>query len=181
MYGYITKIMDHIQFINGLIEYNWRFEKSQMKRDIISEDIVKEKLSKCPGPFLEFVEYFDLLANAEDNIWLISIKDYFKEDNEEGFSWNELELQSLEYSDEQEKKDVTEFWSNHLPFMMSVKNDYSYVAIALNGEDKGQIVTGSAPEYEDTVTLANSLEGFFEKYISALKGELDVPALKLFI
>lgn len=65
--------------------------------------------------------------------------------------------------------------------MMSVKSDYAYVAIVLNGEDKGQIVTGNEPEYEDTVTLANSLGEFFEKYILVLKGELDEPALKLFI
>lgn len=102
--------------------------------------MVKERLSKTPSSFLKFVEYFDLFANAEDNIWFISIKDYLKENNGEGFSWNEFELQSLEYSDGQEKKDVIKFWNDHLPFIMSVKSDYAYVAIVLNGEDKGQIV-----------------------------------------
>ncbi|GGE50205.1 hypothetical protein EV200_109157 [Pedobacter psychrotolerans] len=175
-------VVNHIKFTNILIACNWRFEETQVKiNTATAQDMVKERLSKTPSSFLEFVEYFDLLANAEDNIWFISIKDYLKENNGEGFSWNEFELQSLEYSDGQEKKDVIKFWNDHLPFMMSVKSDYAYVAIVLNGEDKGQIVTGNKPEYEDTVTLANSLEEFFEKYVLVLKGQLEEPALKLFI
>lgn len=175
-------VMNHIKFTNTLIACNWRFEENQVKiNTATAEDMVKERISKTPKSFLDFVEYFDLLANAEDNIWFISLKDYFKPNNGEGFAWNEFELQSLEYSDEEEKKGVIEFWNNHLPFMMSVKSDYSYVAIVLDGENKGHIVTGSEPEYEDTVVLADSLDEFFETYISVRKGELDVPALKLFV
>lgn len=102
--------MDHIKFTNSLITCNWRFEESQVKINTATvEDMVKERLSKTPRSFLEFVEYFDLLANVEDNIWFISIKDYFKDNNGEGFLCNEFELQSLENSDGQDKEDVINF------------------------------------------------------------------------
>ena len=70
---------------------------------------------------------------------------------------------------------MREFWSNHLPFMMSVKGGYSYVAIVLNAENKGQIVAGAEPEYEDTVVLADSLDGFFDKYISGQTPRNSAP------
>ncbi|MDR7211798.1 hypothetical protein [Flavobacterium piscis] len=172
--------MKYNNFIQELLKFDWQYDPIDNNIEINLETIANGKLLKTNENLLEFVKSFKTLANEEDNVWFLSIEDYAKKINEDGFAWNEFELDSMEYAeDDEQKASVTDFWNNHLPFMMSVKNGYAYVAIVLNGETKGSIVSGSEPEYEEPVTISSSLEEFFDKYILVLKNELDLSSLKI--
>jgi hypothetical protein len=172
--------MKYNNFIQELLNFDWQLESIDNNDKVDIKNIANGKLSNINEDLIKFVKSFKTLANQEDNVWFLSIEDYAKTIKDDGFAWNEFELDSLEYAeDEGQEEHVSNFWSNHLPFMMSVKNGYAYLAIVLNGEDKGSIVSGSEPEYEETVKISSSLDDFFDKYILVLKGELDLLSLKI--
>jgi hypothetical protein len=172
--------MKYNNFIQELLKFDWQFESMNNKGEVDLNNIANGKLSNVNEDLVEFVKSFKTLANKEDNVWFLSIEDYAIANKGDGFAWNEFELDSMEYAeDEEQKAYVSNFWRNHLPFMMSVKNGYAYVAIVINGEDKGSIVSGSEPEYEEPVKISSSLDEFFDKYILVLKNELHLPSLKI--
>lgn len=51
--------------------------------------------------------------------------------------------------------------SKKLPIVMSVNDGYSFYAIDLSN-DKGAIVRGYEPEFEEVEKVANTIEDFFE-------------------
>jgi SMI1 / KNR4 family (SUKH-1) len=172
--------MKYNDFIKELKSFGWQFEPSDKDTAIDINASINGKLAKINDDFISFIKSFNTLANKNDDTWFIPLHDYLNEEETEGFAWNEFEKDSLEYADnETQKISIENFWKNHLPFMMSVKNGYAYLAIVLDGKNKGNIVSGNEPEYEETVTIASSLDEFFEKYILVLNDKLDFPTLKL--
>ncbi len=170
-------------FIKILTDNGWGFKASNSKITITETNDIKKKLDKVPNEFLEFISSFDELTSAENNVWFVSIKDYYKEQNEDGFSWNEFELQSLEAAEDDKEllESINSYWNNHLPFMMSVKNEYAYVAIVLSGDKKGSIVVGNEPEYEESIIVANSLSEFFGKYSSHILNKSESNVFRSFV
>jgi hypothetical protein len=175
--------MNHIKFIKNLQALGWNFKEgtTQLQQTKDNENEVGEKIAKCETEFVEFISSFSLMANAEDNIWFLSIDEYYKENDGEGFAWNEFELQSLEYAEKDEEVKIKNFWKHHLPFLMSVKSGYAYCAIVLDGEDSGSIVAGNEPEYEETTKIAGSLEEFFDLYYDVLTMKSKIPALSMLV
>jgi hypothetical protein len=167
-------------FIQELLNFDWQLESIDNNDKVDIKNIANGKLSNINEDLIKFIKSFKTLANQEGNVWFLSLDDYAKTIKDDGFAWNEFELDSMEYAENEEQKAyVSNFWDNHLPFMMGVKNGYSYLAIVLNGEEKGVVVSGSEPEYEETVKISSSLDDFFDKYILVLKGELNLPSLKI--
>ena len=80
---------------------------------------------------------------------------------------NEFELLSLEAAmdDESWKSEITRWWDSYLPIVLSVENGYSFYAIDLTN-DKGAIVHGYEPEFEEVEKVANTLEEFLELIMS---------------
>ncbi len=171
--------MTHEKFIDILVSKGWNSEKSDGKVDY-KNNAVAEKIDKASDEIRQFISSFNLLANTEDNIWFLSLQDYLKENSEGAFSWNEFEIQSIEAAeDEEEIIAIKAFWNAHLPFMLSVKNGYAYFAIVLDGPDKGKIVIGNEPMYEETTVIAADLAAFFDLFISFLNNEVNLPALAI--
>ena len=171
--------MNHEEFIDKLESKGWNVQRNQVDADY-SQNEVAGKLDKSPVELKQFINSFNLLANPEDNIWFLSLQDYLKENNGDGFAWNEFELQSLEAAeDEEEIAAIKAFWNAHLPFMLSVKNGYAYCAVVLDGADKGKIVIGNEPMYEETTVVAAVLNEFFDVFISFLEGEVSLPAFNI--
>lgn len=160
--------MDSIHdFINTLTNDGWNYISS--KTDISQEEIKNERLKKSPSDFKQFVSAFELLSNRSDTVWFTSLKDYELKDSQNSFVWNEFEMNSLEYAeDEDEKKEIISFWETTLPFLISVKDSYSYIAIIIEGKDFGKIVYGQEPIYEETVPVCNSFREFLELFSAAI-------------
>jgi len=172
--------MNYNDFIKELLDFNWQFELTDKNIRVNIGNAIDGKFTKTNDDFIQFIKSFKILANEEDNTWFIPLEEYIKKDEIEGFAWNEFEVESIKYAeDETQKNAIKNFWNNHLPFMMSVKSGYAYLAIVLDGENKGNIVSGNEPEYEETSIIASSLDEFFDKYIMILKGELNFLTLKI--
>ena len=86
-------------------------------------------------------------------------KDYYPQDK--GFQWNDLELQSLEYADND--SGIIAYWDKHLPIFISVDGEYSYYAI---NTENGNIVVGYEPEFEVSSVVADDFYTFIGKIIS---------------
>lgn len=175
--------MNHIEFIKNLESLGWHIEKpsSHLQEFQKNAHEVAEKITKCDAEIVEFISSFSLLANADDNIWFLCMDEYFKQNDGEGFAWNEFELQSLEYAEKEEEMRIKHFWKQHLPFLISVKNGYAYCAIVLDGKNDGCIVAGNEPEYEDTTKIADSLGEFFDIYYDVLEMKSESPALRMLV
>lgn len=162
-------------FIDFLIQKNWVLGKPTLERNQIDlPKIAKGKLNAIDTSFLDFINSFKTLSNEADECWFCSLDDYSNEQpNAQEFAWNDFELESLEYAEDEDKNEIITFWGNHLPFLLSVKNGYAYAAIILKGDDKGKIVYGREPEYEDVEIISNSFQEFKELYLSLLNGQTE--------
>ena len=52
---------------------------------------------------------------------------------------------------------ITDFWNNHLPIFLSVKDGYAYYAISMKD---GSIVQGTEPEFEECTPVTSSFADF---------------------
>ena len=162
--------MENRIFIEQLCNKGWNIKTVDISNLVINSS-AKGRVTKTIEEYKEFLKIFSLCSNREDNIWFLSYQDFSKND-ENSFSWNEFECQSIDSAlDEEMLSDIKSFWDKHLPILMSVKNGYSYVAIGIGEFNNGKIFYGTEPEYEDVAIIANSFYEFKEKYISALNGK----------
>ncbi|MHC4830940.1 MAG: hypothetical protein ACYTFT_11410 [Planctomycetota bacterium] len=100
-----------------------------------------------------------VLAAPDQKSWILTRLDY-SGGGDSAFSWDEIERQSLAAtgSDPGWASEVREFWDNHIPIALSVRDGYAYLAIARDGS----IVRGEEPEFEETTHIAESYEQFLK-------------------
>lgn len=66
------------------------------------------------------------------------------------------------------ENDITSYWNNNLPIIMSVDGEYSYYAINI---ESGNVVIGYEPEYEDSSVVAEDFNTFINRVVS---GEIEL-------
>ena len=122
-------------------------------------------LSKCNDKaFHTFLDYVSKAESTDGSAWFLCMDDYEHTNNTNGFEWNEFETISLESAEsDEEKEQIQKWWESHLPFAMSVKGEYTFLAIDLNN---GNILQGYAPEFEDTGVVAENFEALIKMIIS---------------
>ena len=135
-----------------------RLERKELSSDFLN------RYSDLPADYLEFLQQFQIITNKNENIWFNSIED-FNENGDGGFRWNEFELMGLEaLEDDEESCDmIRQFWDNHIPILMSVKDGYRYLSMDLSPENYGKIYYGVEPEFEESAELVcNSFNHLLE-------------------
>lgn len=109
---------------------------------------------------LTWVDSFGELSSSDDAVWFLSREDYSVE-NADGFAWNACEVLSREGANTAAAvAEVTGYWREHTPLLLSVRGYYAYLAERADGA----IVHGAEPEFEvstvvapDLTTLLNAL------------------------
>ena len=125
-------------------------------------------LAKCNDKvFQTFLDFVSKAESADGSAWFLCASDYgiaYKApDDMHGFEWNEFEKTSLENTNsDDEKQRIKNWWECHLPIAMSVKGDYTFLAIDINTRN---IVQGYAPEFEDTEVVAENFEALIKMII----------------
>ena len=142
----------------------------------LSADILK-RYKTIPTEYLDFLKQFKQIINQEDTVWFNSIED-FNEELDVDFKWNAFELMSLESfeDDEEESENIRNFWNNHIPILMSVR-EYEYLAICLESDKYGEIVHGLEPEFEEISKVCDN----FEQLIGLMEKASDNQYLKNFV
>lgn len=146
----------------------WSIEWNEDRGACLPKNVT-DRYQNIPGLWLELIHKIKCLTSPDDTVWFLCAKD-FATQSEEAFQWNEWERLSLESSgnDAEWEKEIRGFWDAHLPVVMSVRDGYSYYAIAIKD---GSVVYGSEPEFEECETIADSFKDFLSKII---KGEWQI-------
>ncbi len=131
-------------------------KKSGLQLNLDSSIIARYK--EIPNEYLEFLSVVEKCVTPNETTWFIC-ENEFNNSSDIEFKWNEYELLSLEAAMEDAvwKSEITAWWDNHLPIVMSVEGGYSFYAIDLTS---GAIVRGYEPEFEEVDKVANNLEEF---------------------
>ena len=153
------------EFEKWLQANEWQVEVHASGFDCSKIDVLK-RFRNIPDSFLDFLEHFKSIKSKDDTAWFLCGGDY-NDDSDDAFKWNEYELMSLEAADSDSdwKKEIEDWWSDKLPFLMSVKDGYSFYAIDL-GKNKGIIIKGEEPEFEETYVVADNFEDFLQKVMN---------------
>ena len=160
--------LHHIKFSNlytkfeeKVISDGWTFEPEYLNVDLSEYPM----LSKCSdNDFCMFLNYVKKVETADSSAWFLCASDYETTDDTDGFSWNEFEKISLASAEsDDEKESIKKWWESHLPVAMSVKGEYTFLAIDI---DTGNIVQGYEPDFEDTETVAENFEELIKMIIS---------------
>ncbi|AVM49756.1 SMI1/KNR4 family protein [Capnocytophaga sp. oral taxon 878] len=160
--------MENLLFLETLKNLDWNVCLEKQPNVYCIVDLANGRIRDTTEEFREFISSFSVCSNKEDTIWFLSVRDYQNREDD-CFAWNEFERQSLEFSEnDDERHNVTEFWEAHLPFLMSVKNGYEYVAIGIAKHNFGNIYRGYEPMYEEPILIANSFSEFKRQYILSI-------------
>lgn len=138
-------------------------KKSGLQLNLDSSIIARYK--EIPNEYLEFLSVIEKCVTPNETTWFIC-ENEFNNSSDIEFKWNEYELLSLEAAMEDAvwKSEITAWWDNHLPIVMSVEGGYSFYAIDLTN---GAIVRGYEPEFEEVDKVANNLEEFLGLIMSS--------------
>lgn len=145
------------QFIKWAEDNNCDIVEVEEKAELPNH--IKDRYT-IPENWYEFIAKLRVCQNRDFTKWFLTPFDY-KNDINEGFRWNEYELQSLEWCDDVVQ--ISTYWDTHLPIFRSVEGEYSYYAIDTT---TGSIVYGYEPEYEDSTIVADDFNSFISKIIS---------------
>nr|WP_314593989.1 hypothetical protein [uncultured Porphyromonas sp.] len=174
-------------FIELLLQRGWSFSPLTEKQgdDLSSASNRALNLIKAtPQSFQAFIHSFQELSSSGEDSWFLSYSDYL-ESNDAGFSWNEYEKLSIqaaeEDGDDDEKAFLTEFWNSYLPFAYSLRNGYAYLAIGMFGANKGKIIYGREPMFEEFSVEAESFEELLDSFTLTLTSQKESIRLLDFI
>ena len=144
------------EFIKWAKTNGWNIILNQEKTDL--PDVIETRYD-IPVQWNSFICKLQVCENQSATKWFLTPNDYLPHDN--GFQWNEFEIQSLECTDNDSS--IISYWDKHLPIIMCVDGDYSYYAI---NTENGNVVYGYEPEYEVSTVIAEDFNIFICKIIS---------------
>ncbi|MFS0841079.1 SMI1/KNR4 family protein [Paenibacillus sp. 1P03SA] len=153
------------EFIGWAKENGWDItEKSGSPLNLDSSIITRYK--EIPKEYLDFLSVVDTCVTPDEKTWFIC-ENEFNNSSDGAFKWNEVELLSLEAAmdDSNWKSEITTWWDRYLPIVMSVDGGYSFYAMDVTN-DKGAIVRGCEPEFEEAEKIANTFEEFLALIMS---------------
>ena len=157
--------MELKKFELWLKKNEWQVELNSSKYDYMKNEILN-KYNHIPRSFITILEEFHCISSKDDTTWFICGEDYLEE-SDNAFKWNEFERMSLEAAegDEVWEKHIKDWWSDKLPFIMSVNGIYSYYALDF-GNNSGSIIMGEEPEFEEASVVAENFDDFLEKLVN---------------
>ena len=123
-----------------------------------------------PG-ILAFANRVRACVAPDGQAWFLGSEEYLDHGGE---GWNFLETQvslASAAGDAAWTAEVRSFWNENLPFALSTRGEYAYLAI----DRSGRVWAGVAPELEGPGLVADSLEefaGLFERQARDRQGAL---------
>lgn len=134
-------------------------------------DAIAACYGPLPDPLAAFMGSFSRCTDPSECAWLVSSGDFLRD---EAFRFDAFERMSLEAAagDVDAERAIVAFWTAHLPLLLSVRGAYQFFAIRLAGPDRGCVVHGCEPEFEEVSIVARSLDAFLD----ALCASQESPA-----
>src|SRR5262245_26097200 len=129
---------------------------------------IDNRYPAIPSALRSFLEHIEQAERGGEQVWFLTSADYAGTSGS-GFAWNEWEQMESE-ANPGAATEIRTFWDAHLPILLSVEGDYSYLAVCVDkaSANYGYVVQGYAPEFRETSTLFRSFDELLEQ-IKALK------------
>ncbi len=143
----ISTLENRSWIIDELIQNNLEFPKE-----------IEKRYPNIPVESLQLIKKYKQIVAPNESSWFLTIIDY-NGASDSAYKWNEWEVESLQSASDDEawQKEIKEFWDNHFPFFISVKDGYSYLAIS---QQDGSVIFGEEPEFEEIERVADSFDHF---------------------
>jgi len=156
--------------LESLRARGWGLRPSEDPRAL--REVLSARYSAVPEALLAFLVAVSGAVSPDTSTWFLNAADY-EGSSDSAFEWNAWEQLSLEAAegDEQLRSQIEAFWAAHVPFLLSVRDGYSYIALALAGPNASSVVAGREPEFEEVTVLAPSIEAFSAQMRSMLVGD----------
>jgi len=153
------------EFLIWAMDNNWIITPNR-DRNLYLGDSIISRYKAIPDEYISFLSAVKQCVSPSEKTWFLC-EDEYNNRSDDAFAWNEFELLSLEaaMNDETWKSEITAWWDNFLPIVMSVHGGYSFYAIDLNDEI-GSIVRGTEPEFEEVDKVAHNFEEFLNLIMS---------------
>lgn len=142
-------------WVTQLRDAGWQVQERSAPHESTPPPALVARYGSLPQDYKTFLSAVTACVAPDRKAWFVC-ENVVNETSEKSFRWNEWELMSREAAKSfgpAEIAKVVAFWSQHLPVVVSVKSDYSYLAIELA---TGRIVLGAEPEFEGTVPVCDS-------------------------
>ncbi|WP_020620798.1 SMI1/KNR4 family protein [Paenibacillus daejeonensis] len=145
-------------FFNWAKENGWTIIENKQSVLHLNEGF-RARYKDIPTSYVEFLRTVKQCVAPDELTWFLCEDDYNGRSDSE-FTWDAFEQLSLEAAmdDTIWRAEITAWWDQHLPIMMSVDGGYSFYAIELA---TGAIVRGSEPEFEEVDVVAHRLDDFY--------------------
>lgn len=153
------------EFIRWANENGWDItEKFESRLNLSSS--IRSRYKEIPHEYVTFLSVIEKCVTPNEKTWFIC-EDEFNNSSDTAFKWNEYELLSLEAAagDLIWRSEITAWWDNYLPIVMSVNGGYSFYAIDVT-HNRGAIVRGNEPEFEEVEKVASTFEEFLALIMS---------------
>lgn len=127
---------------------------------------VIDRYKAIPYEYLEFLKQIKQCISSNEKSWFLC-EDEYNGKSDIAFKWNEFESLSLEATEDdvEWKNEIQKWWDRYFPILMSVNNGYSFYAIDTEDE-KGSIVYGSEPEFEEVDIVADTFMEFLDLIVN---------------
>lgn len=151
--------MEMSSALQVLRSLNWSIQTQGTQFDL--PPVLRQRYDWVPDEIKSFVCSIFSASTCDDKTWFVSYVE-LNDESDSAFRWNQWELDSLEAAagNRSWQSRISEFWDDHFPFLMSVRNEYKYVAVR---KADSFIVGGREPEFEQTVPVSSSFSELFEK------------------
>ncbi len=140
--------------INGLDKQQWQI--------VIEDGLLwdSKRYPTLPKEVEKFITSYAKVETHDGKAWLLGVND-FQSTSDSAFTANDFEKMSLlsAEGDHNWQQDIIQFWNNHLPLYISVRNGYEYIAYDL---ENGYFVEGIEPEFEEVSVVASSISEFLQ-------------------
>lgn len=148
-------------FIRWAVDEGWDIALKP-EREWHRDTGVPDRYRNLPAGYVAFLGKVKQCTAPGDKAWFLCTDDY-RGVSDTAFQWNEFELLSLEAAegDQAWQAEITSWWDRHLPVVLSVRDGYAFYALDLSDE-RGAVVQGTEPEFEETVKVADTLEAFWQ-------------------
>jgi hypothetical protein len=135
---------------------------------------IDKRYPNIPSSLRSFLEHIESCVRSGEQVWFLTSADYAGTSGS-GFAWNAWETLESEDADPGTPKDIRAFWNAHLPILLSVQGDYTYLAVCVDraSTDYGCVVQGYAPEFRETSTLCRSFDELLEQIKGLEQGTPD--------
>lgn len=150
-------------FYNWCQQNNWALIEN--KQGLVSlHSSVSERYQNIPVQYRVFLAKFKSIVSPDQTTWFLCEDDY-NGTSETAFCWNEFEKLSLDAAtgDNAWEKEITMWWDNNFPIILSVRGSYSFYAIDMSSH---AIVKGTEPEFEEARKIASNFEEFLQLVIA---------------